>query len=286
MGFLGKLLGGAERALGVQSVQGKVVVITGAASGIGLSTARAFARQGARVALLDVNEAALEAARAALSGEGSEVLALRCDVCDEESCRAAMRAVDEAWGGIDVLINNAGMSHRSLLEATDSKVLHRVMNVNYFGAVHCTQAALASIVARRGSVVAISSVAGFAPLVGRTGYSASKHALHGFFDSLRAELKGRSVHVMLVCPSYVDTAIDAHALGGDGRPASKTKSVVGKLATPESVADAIVDGVAHRRDRVVLGLVGRSAWWLSRVAPSLYARVMLKKQGPELGLGG
>jgi len=281
MGWVRRLFG---RRTEPRSVVGRSVVITGAASGIGLATAWRFARDGARVALLDLNDAALEQARAAFAAQGHDVLALRCDVCDEDSCRAAIGAVIDAWGGVDVLVNNAGMSHRSLFESTDSKVIHRVMAVNFFGAVHCTQAALSSLIERHGSVVAISSVAGFAPLVGRTGYSASKHALHGFYDSLRAELTHRDVHVMLVCPSYVDTAIDARALGGDGAPAGKTKTVVGRLATPESVAEAIAEGVARRRRLVVLSLVGRSAFWLSRLAPSVYERVMLDKQGPELGV--
>jgi len=262
----------------------KSVVITGAGSGIGLATAWRFARTSARVALLDLDEAALENARVALAGAGHEVLAIRCDVREEEQCRSAIEQVAGAFGGIDVLVNNAGISHRSLLAETEPKVLHRVMDVNFFGAVHCTQAALPSILERRGSIVAISSVAGFAPLVGRTGYAASKHALHGFFDSLRAEVAHRGVHVMLVCPSYVDTAIDAHALAGDGSAAGTAKQLTGKLATPESVAEALVDGIGARRDLVVLSAVGKSAWWLSRLAPSVYARVMREKQGAEFGL--
>ncbi|MEI8259309.1 MAG: SDR family NAD(P)-dependent oxidoreductase, partial [Deltaproteobacteria bacterium] len=175
-------------------------------------------------------------------------------------------------------------THRSLLANTDARVLHRVMDVNFFGAVNCTQAALASVVARRGTIVAVSSVAGFSPLVGRAGYAASKHALHGFFDSVRAEVERGGVHVMLVCPAFVDTSIDAHALGGDGALSNRRKVVVGTLDTADSVAVAIVDGVVRRRRLVVLGTLGKSAWWLSRVMPSVYARVMLDRQGAEFGL--
>ncbi len=260
-------------------------MITGAGGGIGLATARHFAAQGARVALLDVNAGALEDAARALAAEGHEALAIRCDVRDEAACRAAVEQTVRAWGGVDVLVNNAGISHRSLLARTDSKVLHRVMDVNFFGAVNCTQAALTSILARRGSIVAISSVAGFSPLVGRAGYAASKHALHGFFDSLRTEIERGGVHVMLVCPSFVDTAIDVHALDGEGASLTKGRKVItGALDTPDSVAAAIVDGVARRRRLMVLGTLGKSAWWLSRLLPSVYARVMLNKQGAEFGI--
>ncbi len=264
--------------------KGEAVVVTGAAGGIGLATAWAFAREGAKVALLDLDVAGLEAARGAMARDGHEVLALPCDVRDAAACGAAIEAVVRAFGGVDVLVNNAGLSHRSLLADTDASVLRRVMDVNFFGAVHCTQAALASVSSRRGTIVAVSSVAGFAPLVGRTGYAASKHALHGFFDSLRAEVGGLGVNVLLVCPSYVDTGIDAHALAGDGSAARAHKVVVGKLDTPASVATAMVDAVVRRRHRLVLSSVGKSAWWLSRLLPDVYERVMVGKQGAEFGL--
>ena len=273
-------------APGSRHFAGKVVVVTGGASGIGLSTARRFAAEGAHVALLDRD---LEGARAQaerLVSEGHRALAVACDVCDESSCRAAITEVIETFGGIDVLVNNAGVAHRSLFAATESAVLRRVMDVNFFGAVSCTQAALPSLLERGGTIVAVSSVAGFAPLVGRTGYAASKHALHGFFDSLRSEVAHRGVHVMLVCPSFTDTAIDRHAVAGDGTPAALSKITAGKLATPDEIGAAIVSGVRRHARRVLPTSLSRSAWWLSRLAPDAYARAMLTKQGAEFGLGG
>jgi NAD(P)-dependent dehydrogenase (short-subunit alcohol dehydrogenase family) len=220
-----------------------------------------------------------------LVSEGHRALAIGCDVCDEASCRAAIAEVTAKLGGVDVLVNNAGVSHRSLFADTGSAVIRRVMEVNFFGAVNCTQAALPSLIERRGTVVAVSSVAGFAPLVGRTGYAASKHALHGFFDSLRSEVGHRGVHVMLVCPSFTDTDIDRRAIAGDGGPAALSKATVGRLATPYEIGAAIVDGVRRGRRRVLPTSLSRSAWWLSRLAPETYARVMLTKQGPEFGIG-
>ena len=264
---------------------GAVVVVTGGAAGIGLATARRFASEGADVALLDRDGEAAQAAARVLVADGRRALAVACDVCDEGSCREAMAEVTRAFGGVDVLVNNAGVSHRSLFAETASSVIRRVMDVNFFGAVHCTQAALPSLLERRGAVVAVSSVAGFTPLVGRTGYAASKHALHGFFDSLRSEVEHRGVHVTLVCPSFTDTAIDRHAVAGDGQPATLAKATAGGLATPEEIAAAIVDGVHSKARRVLPTPLSRSAWWLSRLAPQTYTRAMLSKQGAEFGIG-
>lgn len=272
-------------APGPRRFVGSVVVVTGGASGIGLSTARRFAAEGAHVALLDRDVEGARAEAQRLVSEGHRALAFPCDVCDENSCRRAMAEVLETFGGIDVLVNNAGVSHRSLFADTESAVLRRVMDVNFFGAVSCTRAALPSLLERGGTVVAVSSVAGFAPLVGRTGYAASKHALHGFFDSLRSEVGHRGVQVMLVCPSFTDTAIDRHAVAGDGKAAAPSKVTVGKLASPDEIASAIVLGVRRGARQVLPTSLSRSAWWLSRLAPSMYARAMLAKQGAEFGIG-
>ena len=260
------------------------VVVTGAASGIGRAVAQRFAEDGARVALVDVNATGLEEVAAELRAAAGGVTAHRCDVRDADACRVAIRSVIEDTGGVDVLVNCAGIAHRSLLSETDPAVIRRVMDVNFFGAVNCTAAALPSLSARRGMIVAISSVAGFAPLVGRSGYAASKHALHGFFDSLRAELAGTGAGVLLVCPSFVDTAIDAHALSGDGGPAAAAKPTVGRLSTPREVAEALFDAVARRDDLLVLSPVGKASYWLSRIAPHAYARVMRAQVGKEFGL--
>ncbi|MCX8006445.1 MAG: SDR family oxidoreductase, partial [Burkholderiaceae bacterium] len=176
-----------------------------------------FAAAGARVAVLDRDGDAVDR----MAGElvaGAGGIALPCDVTDPAACGEAIAAVAARYGGIDVLVNNAGISHRSAFATTSPGVIRRVMEVNFFGAMHCTQAALPHLVASRGAIVVVSSVAGFAPLIGRTGYAASKHALHGFFASLRTELAPAGVTVTLVCPSFVATGIDRNALGGDGNP--------------------------------------------------------------------
>ena len=135
---------------------------------------------------------------------------------DERACADAVERGVAQFGRLDVLVNNAGITHRSPFQATQTEVLRRVMDVNLFGAIHLTRAALPHLKRTRGLIVALSSVAGFTPLIARTGYSASKHALHGFFESLRTELAPDGVGVMMVCPSFIATGIDRHALGPTG----------------------------------------------------------------------
>jgi len=262
-----------------ERLRNKVVVVTGAATGIGRALARRFARAGACLGLLDVDLEGLEGLSSELE---CELSIHECDVRDAQSCSQQLAEVVDRFGGIDVLINNAGISHRSLFADTQLDVIRRVMEVNFFGAVHCTQAALPSLVARRGTVVAISSVAGFAPLVGRCGYAASKHALHGFFDSLRAELRSAGVNVMLICPSFVDTKIDQHALGADGGGVARRKSTVGRLLTPEHIADEVAAGVAQGRQRILPSMVAKTSYWLWSVWPAAYERLMRHSQRDEL----
>lgn len=253
---------------------GKVVVITGAASGIGRALARRFGRAGAHLALLDRDAAAVRSLATELAAEGRRCEGLDCDVTSEESCRRAIASVVEAFGGVDVLFNNAGITHRSLFAATETDVFRRVMDVNFFGSVHCTKAALPSLLERRGLIVVTSSVAGLAPLYERTGYAASKHALHGLFESLRAELAGTGVDVMLVCPGFTSTGIGAAALDGSGALAKHAQSTVGALAKPEDVAEAVFQAACRGRRLVVLSAVGKTTALLRRLSPVLYEKIM------------
>lgn len=255
----------------------RVVVITGAAGGIGRALAHRFAEADWRLALLDLDLEGAEALAGELRDNDGDAIAIRCDVTDDDDCRAAIGAVRDHFGRLDVLINNAGRTHISWFEDTDVAVLRRVMEINFFGAVYCTKAALPALVESRGQVVALSSVAGFAPLAGRVGYAASKHAVQGFFGSVRAELAARGVDVLLVCPGFTDTGIGDNALGGDGGRPANARTTTGTPAPPSQVADAIFDGVARRRRLIVLGFDGKVSWWLHRFAPRLYERLMVRR---------
>jgi len=262
---------------GDRSLAGRSVVVTGAAGGIGSAVARRFARAGARLALLDLDGAGAEALAAELGDAGREALARACDVTSPSDARAAVDAVCARWGGVDVLVANAGITHLSPIRATSVDVLRRVMDVNFYGAVHCTQAALESLVSRRGRIVVLSSVAGFAPLATRSGYAASKHALHGLFESLRVELRPTGVSVTLVCPFFVRTAIGDHALGGDGGPPRVARTQTGRAMEPDRLADQIYRATLARR-RLLLGSGGaRLARVLSRLSPALYENVMRRR---------
>lgn len=253
----------------------RVVVITGAAGGIGAALARRFAADGANLALLDID--CLEPLATELADGGTQVLPISCDVTSLVSCRDGIEQVITRFGGIDVLVANAGITHLGAFVDTEVAVIERVMDVNFFGSVNITKAALGSLLARRGQIVVLSSVAGIAPLATRTGYSASKHALHGFFESLRTEVAGDGVAVTMVCPSFVRTGIGDRAIGGDGGRATIARTQTGTPVEPDAVAALVVEA-AHRRRRLLLPFRdARRAAWLVRVSPRLYDRVMVRR---------
>jgi len=265
-----------------RSFAGATVIITGAGGGLGRALALRFARAGAHVVGLDRDAAAIAALGAELARAGCEALALPCDVTDEAACRAAVATAQQRWGRIDVVVNNAGLSHRSPFADTDIAVLRRVIEVNLFGAIHLTHPALPALRRSRGLVVAISSVAGYTPLIARTGYAASKHALHGLFESLRTEVAGDGIDVLLVCPSFIATRIDRNALGAKGGPASHAQVIVGQALDATAVADSIFAACERGRRLLLVGRTARAAWWLSRIAPALYERIMARRLRAEL----
>ena len=194
----------------------KVVIITGASSGIGKALAYKFAREGARVVIAARRADLLEELSAALSATGAENHWVVGDIARREDCEHLVAETIRRFGRIDVLINNAGISMRALFEETDPSVIERVMQVNFFGTVYTTRCALPHILASKGSIVGVSSIAGFRGLPGRTGYSASKFAMHGFLETLRTEVMDRGVHVLLACPGFTASNIRHVALKADG----------------------------------------------------------------------
>lgn len=268
--------------MGKRNFQGKVVLVTGAASGIGWALCNRFARAGARIGLLDMDRSALDSCKNQLAGQGTQTFAVHCDVSDQRSCESAVRAVAEHFGGIDVLVNNAGITQRGAFMDTRIDVFRQVMAVNFFGSLYCTKAAIETLVKRRGMIIVNESLAGLAPLLGRCGYSASKHALHGLFTSLRSEVRNRGVHIMIVCPGFIRTNLQKRALGCDGTVTDHPQSRLGAQGTPEAAATAIYHGAVREKNLLVLTPVGKLAYWISRIAPSLYERIMAAGLRSEL----
>jgi NAD(P)-dependent dehydrogenase (short-subunit alcohol dehydrogenase family) len=263
-------------------LRGRTVVITGGAGGIGRALARSFGGAGAKIAIVDLPTSPLDEAQKELSGAGIESVALACDITDPDQVQSAISSVREALGTVDVLINNAGIVHRSAFAETRPEVFRKVMEVNLFGALHCTQACMTDLIDNRGLIIAVSSIAGLAPLYGRSGYAASKHAMHGLFESLGAEVADKGVGVLMVCPSFVETGLEASTLGGDGKHVTRPRSKVGKLGDADEVAAEVLKAAEAGRRRLVMTPVGKTSAILSRLVPGVYERLMIRSLRSEL----
>jgi len=263
-------------------LKNKVAVVTGGASGIGLASCWEFAKHGARVAMLDVDEKSLEICQKDFSGQGYEILAIACDIVKEEACQAAINQVLNEFGQIDILFNNAGITQRGLFEKTKISVFRKVMEVNFYGSLYCTKAALPGLIQTKGVIIVNESIAGVAPLLGRTGYSASKHALHGMFTSLRCELRHKDVHVMIVCPGFIRINLQTRALGCNGQIATHEQTKIGKEELPENVAKQIVKGIAKKKSILLLTFMGKIGYLVSRLSPLLYEYLMTRQFRKEL----
>lgn len=260
----------------------KVVVVTGAASGIGAAICRKFADAGAKIGLMDADEKGVKDMEHSLTGSGAEAFAVKCDVSAEGECDFAIKAFIMRYGGIDVLVNNAGITQRGAFMETGASVYRKVMDINFFGSLYCTKAAIESIVERKGMIIVIESVAGVTPLLGRSGYCASKHALHGLFTTIRTEIRNAGAHVMIVCPGFVKTNLQTRALGADGSVTKRPQSTVGKQTTPEAVANDIYMAALKRKNMVVLTFMGKLGYWVSRIMPIFYEKMMTRQFRSEL----
>jgi len=248
----------------------KVVIITGASSGIGRACAEEFAKRGASLVLAARQFVTLCELSAALERKyGIKAVAVQTDVGIEEDCQLLIKQALDTFGRIDVLVNNAGLSMRALFNELDLQVLKHLMDVNFWGTVYCTKYALPEILRAKGSIIGVSSIAGYRGLPGRTGYSASKFAMNGFMESLRTELLKSGVHVMVACPGFTASNIRVTALAGDGASHGETSMEEGKMMTAEEVARRIADGVAARKRTLVMTGQGKLTVWLNKLLPSL-----------------
>ncbi len=250
----------------------KTIVITGASSGIGEAMARLYAKMGAKVVLGARNEERLSLLVGLIRSEGGEAIYVATDVTKEQECRRLIERAVAEYGGVDVMICNAGISMRATFDEVDTEVLHRVMDVNFWGTVYCAKYALPYLVAAKGSLVGISSVAGLHGLPGRTGYSASKFAITGLLETIRIENAPKGLHVMIACPGYTASNVRYSALLADGTPQGSTPRNESKMMTSEEVARRVAKGIAKRQRLCLMDAEGRATYFVKKFAPSLLDR--------------
>lgn len=247
----------------------KIVIITGASSGIGKAMAVEFAARGANLILGARQYVTLcEIAQGLEKQYNIKAVAVQCDVSAEEDCAQLIKQAITTFGKIDVLVNNAGISMRALFKDVDLKVMKSLMDVNFWGTVYCTKYALPEIIKTKGSIVGVSSIAGYKGLPGRAGYSASKYAMNGFMDALRVENLKTGVHVMVACPGFTASNIRNTALDRNGTQQGESTLEEDKMMTSEEVATLIVNGVENRERTLIMTFQGKLTVFLSKFLPA------------------
>lgn len=257
-----------------QNWKGKVVIVTGASLGIGKALAWDAYQRGARIAVCARDIVKLEEAFDGIPE--TDIFKYKLDVTDEKECRAFVAQTMNKFGRIDILLNNAGMSMRSLFADLDLVVLKNLMDVNFWGTVYMTKAALPYIKKSKGVILGVSSIAGFRGLPGRTGYSASKYAMQGFMEALRTELLRTGVHVMWVCPGYTTSNIRNTALGSDGMQMKETNMDESKMMSPEQCASIINNGVQKRKRTIIMTTQGKMTVWVNKLFGGLADKLVYK----------
>lgn len=256
--------------------QGKTIWITGASSGIGEALAYAFSAEGAQLILSARREAVLRKVQQNCAYP-DKIWIAPLDLTKEEEIEGIVENVLKQVAKVDILVNNGGISQRSLVLETDMEVYRRLMEVNYFGTVALSKALLAHFVAQKsGHIVTISSLMGkfAAPL--RSGYAAAKHALHGFFDGLRAEYHDDGIKVMMVCPGYISTDISKNALSGGGGKHGALDSKTAEGLTADQCAAKILRGILRNKQEIYIGKKEILGIYVKRFFPSLINRIVRK----------
>lgn len=265
-------------------MKGKVIIITGAASGIGLATSRFFLEKGSRVVMADINRENLNREAKGFASQGFELLPVHTDISKEEECRLMIEKTIKKYSRIDVLINNAGISMRSLFQETDLSVFKKVMDVNFWGTAYCSYYALPYLLKTRGSLVGITSVAGRHGMPGRTAYSSSKFAIHGLMETIRIENLKKGLHVLTFAPGFTATNVRSHALTSDGQEQGASPRKEKKMMTPGQVAGKIYKAVKRRKRDTVLSWEGKSTMltkhlYLSWVVDRVFYNQLSKEPG-------
>jgi len=255
----------------------KIVVITGASSGIGEELAYRLVEQGAKISLAARRTDRLDIVRAECEKRGGQAIAIPIEVAKQTQCESLIRKTVEAFGGIDILVNNAGISMWAIFdEVTDLSIFEKIMHVNYLGSVYCTYYALPYLKAARGHIVAVSSLTGKNGVPTRSGYAASKHAMVGFFDTLRIELAPKGVDVTVIYPDFVATDIRRNAFRGDGKPLGDSPVRETEIMTLEKCVDLMLPAIQKRKRELVMSLRAKVGQYVKLFAPGLVDNIARK----------
>ncbi len=259
------------------SFKDRAILITGASEGIGRALALELAKRGAWLGLVARNETRLMELAVECEALGAKAISLPADITDSEACHRVVESCAARFGRLDVLVNNAGRSMWTYFEEiTDLSVAEQLMAINYYSALWCTHAALPHLRKTKGLVVAVASVAGFSGIPTRTLYSASKHAMVGFFESLRIELLDSGVGVSLIAPDFVVTEIHARAFGPDGQPIGNGTLDPSQVMGPQACAKLMVKAMEKRQRLLITSARGKFGRWLKMLAPRLVDRIALR----------
>ncbi|MFT4204601.1 MAG: SDR family oxidoreductase [Chitinophagaceae bacterium] len=250
----------------------KVVLVTGGTEGIGRAFVEALIQEGARVATCSRNYDKLYALQMQYSQQ--HLMIHRADLRFEADCKRLIELTVKTYSRIDILINNAGISMRALFDETELDTLRKVMDINFWGAVACTKYAMPYLKESNGIIVAISSIAGFRGLPGRSGYSASKFALNGWMEALRTELLDSGVHVMWVCPGFTRSNIRNVALNKDAIPEAESLMDEGNLMSAEECVRQILSAIAKKKRTLVMTIQGKKTVWVNRLFPAWADRLV------------
>jgi len=254
---------------------GKVIIITGGNGGLGQALTEQLLECGAKLAVLDLNVECIT--------PNKNLLPIAVDLTNEKALAQAIKQIIHYFNNVDILINNAGITHMSRFKDLSADLFQTIMTVNFTASVNITRLCLPYLAKSKGQIVAISSVAGFAPLYGRSAYSASKHAMEGFFRSIEAELADDEISVLVVSPSFVKTRpeLTAQVNTGISSPGAMKKNTSGKQLSPKDAAVAILTATAKKQSNLYLGRVAKIARWLYALFPNIYMRLMIKQAKAE-----
>jgi short-subunit dehydrogenase len=260
----------------------KIIVITGASSGIGKSLAIEFAKRGANLVLGARHFVNLCTITEQLEQQYKiKAVAVQCDVTIESDCELLIKQALVTFDKIDLLVNNAGISMRALFKDADVKVLKSVMDVNFWGTVYCTKYAMPEILKTKGTIVGVSSIAGYKGLPGRTGYSASKFAMNGFLDALRVENLKTGIHILTACPGFTTSNIRNTALDKEGNQQRESTLNEESMMTSDEVAKIIADGVENRSRTLIMTGQGKLTVLIGKFFPKLLDKLVFNKMAKE-----